>query len=103
MRPVPAGPAGNQNAAEPARTRKQELKAILARPLSRTGARAGFWDVPALRDIGDGFRTRNRIERGGGPAAVGLGFFAGFGHGADDDVPGAAGLRAACGPSAGRP
>ena len=48
---VLTGHAGNQNAAEPARTRKQELKAILARPLSRTGARAGFWDVPALREV----------------------------------------------------
>ena len=28
---VPAGHAGNQNAAEPARARKQELKAVLAR------------------------------------------------------------------------
>ena len=51
MRRVLTGHAGNQNAAEPARTRKQELKAILARPLSRTGARAGFWDVPALREV----------------------------------------------------
>ena len=51
MRRVLTGHAGNQNAAEPARTRKQELKAILARPPSRTGARAGFWDVPALREV----------------------------------------------------
>ena len=31
MRPVPAGHAGKQDAAEPARARKQELKAVLAR------------------------------------------------------------------------
>ena len=49
MRRVPAGHAGNQDAAEPTRARKQEPKAVLARPPSRTGARAGFRDVPALR------------------------------------------------------
>ena len=32
MRRVPAGHAGNQNAAEPARAQKQEPEAILARP-----------------------------------------------------------------------
>ena len=31
MRRVPAGHAGNQDAVEPARARKQELKAVLAR------------------------------------------------------------------------
>ena len=46
---VPAGHAGNQNAAEPARARKQEPKAVLARPPSQAGARAGFRDAPALR------------------------------------------------------
>ena len=51
MRPVPAGHAGNQNAAEPARARKQEPETILARPPSRTGARAEFWDAPALREV----------------------------------------------------
>ena len=49
MRRVPAGHAGNRDATEPARARKQELRAVLARPPSRTGARAGFRDVPALR------------------------------------------------------
>ena len=49
MRRVPAGHAGNQDAAEPTRARKQEPKAVLARPPSRTGARAGFRDAPALR------------------------------------------------------
>ena len=49
MRRVPAGHAGNRDAAEPARARKQEPKAVLARPPSRSGVRAGFRDVPALR------------------------------------------------------
>ena len=48
---VPAGHAGNQDAAEPARAQKQGLRAVLARPSSRTGARAEFWDVPAVRDV----------------------------------------------------
>ncbi len=48
---VPAGHAGNQNAAEPARARKQEPETILARPPSRSGVRAGFRDVPAIREV----------------------------------------------------
>ncbi len=48
---VPAGHAGNQDAAEPARTQKEDLKAILARPPSRTGVHAGFRGAPALRDV----------------------------------------------------
>ena len=48
---VPAGHAGNQDAAKLTRTRKEELKKILAQPPSQTGIRAGFWDVPALRDV----------------------------------------------------
>ena len=51
MRRVPAGHAGNQDAAEPTRARKQEPKAVLARPPSRSGVRAGFRDVPALREV----------------------------------------------------
>ena len=51
MRRVPAGHAGSQDAAKPARARKQEPKAVLARPPSRTGARAGFRDAPALREV----------------------------------------------------
>ena len=47
---VLTGHAGNRDAAEPARTQKEDLKAILARPPSRTGVRAEFWDVPAIRD-----------------------------------------------------
>ena len=35
MRPVPAGPAGNQNAAEPARARKQEPSGGVSGGLSR--------------------------------------------------------------------
>ena len=31
--------------------RKEELKAVLARPLSRSGVHAGFWDVPAVREV----------------------------------------------------
>ena len=45
---VLTGHAGNQDAAEPARAQKEELKAVLARPPSRSGVRAGFWDVPAI-------------------------------------------------------
>ena len=48
---VLTGHAGNQNAAKLTRTRKEELKAILARPPSRTGIHAEFWDVPAIRDV----------------------------------------------------
>ncbi len=51
MRRVPAGHAGNRDAAEPARAQRQEPKAVLARPSSRTGARAGFRDAPALREV----------------------------------------------------
>ena len=47
---VLTGHAGNQNAAKLTRTQKEELKAILAQPPSRTGVRAEFWDVPAIRD-----------------------------------------------------
>ena len=48
---VLTGHAGNQNAAKLTRTQKEELKAILAQPPSRTGVRAEFWDVPAIRDV----------------------------------------------------
>ena len=48
---VLTGRAGNQDAAELTRTQKEELKAILARPPSRTGIHAEFWDVPAIRDV----------------------------------------------------
>ena len=48
---VLTGHAGNQDAAELTRAQKEELKAILARPPSRTGVRAEFWDVPAIREV----------------------------------------------------
>ena len=47
---VLTGHAGNQNAAKLTRTQKEELKAILAQPPSRTGIHAEFWDVPTIRD-----------------------------------------------------
>ena len=50
MRRVPAGHAGNRDAAKPARAQKEELETILARPPSPAGVHAGFWDVPAIRD-----------------------------------------------------
>ena len=50
MRRVPAGHAGNRDAAEPARAQKEELETILARPPSPAGVHAEFWDVPAIRD-----------------------------------------------------
>ena len=51
MCPVLTGHAGNQNAAEPTRDQKQELKKILARPPSQAGVRAEFWDAPAIREV----------------------------------------------------
>ncbi|AYW77232.1 IS630 family transposase [Propionibacterium acidifaciens] len=48
---VLTGHAGNQNAAKLTRTRKEELKAILAQPPSRSGVHAEFWDVPAIREV----------------------------------------------------
>ena len=48
---VLTGHAGNQDAAKPTRAQEQGLRTILTRPPSRTGVRAGFWDVPAIRDV----------------------------------------------------
>ena len=48
---VLTGHAGNQNAAKLTRTQKEELKAILAQPPSRSGVHAEFWDVPTIRDV----------------------------------------------------
>ena len=48
---VLTGHAGNRDAAELTRTRKEDLKVILARPPSPAGVRAGFWDVPAIREV----------------------------------------------------
>ena len=47
---VLTGHAGNRDAAEPARAREEELRAVLARPPSQAGVHAEFWDVPAIRD-----------------------------------------------------
>ena len=51
MRSVPAGHAGNRDAAEPTRAQKDELETILARPPSPAGVHAEFWDVPAIREV----------------------------------------------------
>ncbi|ERK51925.1 hypothetical protein HMPREF0682_0043 [Propionibacterium acidifaciens F0233] len=51
MRRVPAGHAGNQDAAKPARAQKEELETILARPPSPAGVHAEFRDAPALREV----------------------------------------------------
>ena len=48
---VLTGHAGNQNAAKLTRAQKEELKAILAQPPSRSGVHAEFWDVPAMREV----------------------------------------------------
>ena len=48
---VLTGHAGNQDAAEPARVQKEELRAVLARSPSRTGVRAEFRDTPAIREV----------------------------------------------------
>ena len=48
---VLTGHAGNQNAAKLTRDQKEELKAILAQPPSRSGVHAEFWDVPAMREV----------------------------------------------------
>ena len=48
---VLTGHAGNQNAAKLTRTQKEELKAVLAQPPSRSGVHAEFWDVPAIREV----------------------------------------------------
>ena len=48
---VLTGHAGNRDAAEPARAREEELRAVLARPPSQAGVRAEFWDVPAIREV----------------------------------------------------
>ena len=45
------GHAGNENAAKLKRAQKEELEEILSRPPSEAGVKAGFWDVPALKDV----------------------------------------------------
>ena len=39
------------NAARLKRARKEELEEILGKPPSEAGVKAGFWDVPALKDV----------------------------------------------------
>ena len=51
MCPVLTEHAGNQNAAKLTRTQKEDLKAVPARPPSRSGIDAEFRDVPALHDV----------------------------------------------------
>ena len=48
---VVTGHAGNENAAKLTRAHKEQLKQILSGPPARSGIRADFWDVPALRDV----------------------------------------------------
>ena len=48
---VITGHAGNENAAKLKRAQKEELEEILSRPPSEAGVKAGFWDVPALKDV----------------------------------------------------
>ena len=48
---VVTGPAGNENAAKLKRAQKEELEEILGKPPSESGVKAGFWDVPALKDV----------------------------------------------------
>ena len=48
---VVTGHAGNENAAKLKRAQKEELEEILGKPPSESGVKAGFWDVPALKDV----------------------------------------------------
>ena len=48
---VVTGHAGNENAAKLKRAQKEELEEILGKPPSEAGVKAGFWDVPALKDV----------------------------------------------------
>ena len=48
---VVTGHAGNENAAKLKRVQKEELEEILRKPPSEAGVKAGFWGVPALKDV----------------------------------------------------
>ena len=48
---VVTGHAVGGNAAKLKRARKEELEEILGKPPSEAGVKAGFWDVPALKDV----------------------------------------------------
>ena len=45
------GHAVGRNAARLRRAQKEELEEILGKPPSEAGVKAGFWDVPALKDV----------------------------------------------------
>ena len=45
------GHAGNENAAKLKRAQKEELEEVFSKPPSESGVKAGFWDVPALKDV----------------------------------------------------
>jgi len=48
---VVTGHAGDENAAKLTRAQKEQLKEALGGPPSQSGIKAGFRDVPALRDV----------------------------------------------------
>ena len=48
---VVTGHAVGGNAAKLKRAQKEELEEILSRPPSEAGVKAGFWDVPAFKDV----------------------------------------------------
>ena len=48
---VVTGHAVGGNAAKLKRAQKEELEEILGKPPSESGVKAGFWDVPALKDV----------------------------------------------------
>ena len=41
----------DENTAKLERAQKGELEEILGKPPSEAGVKAGFWDVPALKDV----------------------------------------------------
>ncbi|MCZ0857214.1 helix-turn-helix domain-containing protein [Actinomyces israelii] len=51
LRSVVTGHAVGGNAAKFKRAQKEELEEILGKSPSEAGAWAGFWDVPALKDV----------------------------------------------------
>ena len=48
---VVTGHAAGGNAVSLKRAQKEELGEILSKPPSEAGIKAGFWDVPALKDV----------------------------------------------------
>jgi len=57
---VVTGHAGDENAAKLTRAQKEQLKETLGGPPSQSGIKAGFRDVPALRDV---VRIKFGVER----------------------------------------